>query len=274
MGQAASLILNAAEKASPDSLLCGTHHAVQLAGMDPQLINPASSVKIVWPLGANVYDGIFEDLRGKFPNLMFVGNLLAMSEVMTPVAVSFNQKNLGGLFSTVDALKFVNPETGEAVGPYAVGEFAVKVSFSVMLGYLNHEEENDHFFGKDGFLYLGDFGHYDENGVIYFDGRKKDLIKYKNTHLYPRELEDLIMKHPDVEDVAVFGNPEPSVHELVTAVVVLANGSKVMAEEIIRQVEENVDDSRKLRGGVFVVDIIPRNPQGKILRRYLSNLIV
>eukprot|EP00090_Calanus_glacialis_P011500 TRINITY_DN19894_c0_g1_i1.p1 TRINITY_DN19894_c0_g1~~TRINITY_DN19894_c0_g1_i1.p1 ORF type:complete len:554 (+),score=150.15 TRINITY_DN19894_c0_g1_i1:62-1723(+) len=267
------MILNAAAKASPDSLVCGTHHAVQLASLDPKLSNTVTSVKTIWPLGANVYDGICEDLRGKFPNLMFVGNVLAQSEIFTAVAVSFNQKHLGGLYSAMEALKFVDPETGEAVGPNTEGEFAVKISYSMMLGYLNHKEENDHFFGKDGFFYLGDFGHYDDNGVIYYDGRKKDLIKYKNSHLYPKEIEDLIMKNPNVEDVAVFGKPEPSVQELVTAVVVVAKGSNVTGEEIMTQVEENVDDHKKLRGGVYFVDKIPRNPQGKILRRNLLKLI-
>eukprot|EP00091_Calanus_sinicus_P016533 TRINITY_DN35951_c0_g1_i1.p1 TRINITY_DN35951_c0_g1~~TRINITY_DN35951_c0_g1_i1.p1 ORF type:complete len:127 (-),score=49.83 TRINITY_DN35951_c0_g1_i1:132-488(-) len=99
---------------------------------------------------------------------------------------------------------------------------------------------------------MGDFGHYDDNGVIYYDGRRKDLIKYKNSHLYPKEIEDLIMKHPHVEDVAVFGKPEPSVQELVTAVVVVTQGSSVTGEEIMTQVEENVDDHKKLRGGVYL----------------------
>ena len=98
-------------------------------------------------------------------------------------------------------------------------------------------------------------------------------IKYKNSHLYPKEIEDLIMKNPNVEDVAVFGKPEPSVQELVTAVVVVAKGSNVTGEEIMTQVEENVDDHKKLRGGVYFVDKIPRNPQGKILRRNLLKLI-
>merc|ERR1740137_65308 len=172
--------------------------------MDPKASQPILSLKMVWPLGANVYDGICEDLRRFFPNLMFVGNVFAQSEVFTAVAVSTHQKNQGGLFSAMDALKFVDPETGEHVGPHTVGEFAVKISYSMMMGYLNHNEENDHFYGNDGFLYLGDFGHYDENGVIYYDGRRKDLI----------------MKMPGVEDVAVFGKPEPAVQELVTAVVV------------------------------------------------------
>ena len=190
------------------------------------------------------------------------------------MGVSTSQTNCGGLYSAMEALKFVDEETGESVGPGIVGEFAVKPSsYTVMLGYLNHKEENEHFFGKDGFLYLGDLGHYDENGVIFYDGRKKDLIKYKNSHLYPKELEDLIMKHQDVEDVAVFGKPEPTVQELVTAVVVRKKQAVLDAAEIIEQVNNKVDDHKKLRGGVYFVDKIPRNPQGKILRGNLLKLI-
>lgn len=269
-----SLILKSGEMVAPDSLVCGTHHAVLLASMDSAKYKQITSLKMVWPLGANIYDGIAEDLKKFFPNLLFVGNVYGQSEVFSPVGVSTSQTNLGGLHSVMEALKFVDEETGESVGPGIVGEFAVKPSsYTVMLGYLNNKEENEHFFGKDGFLYLGDLGHYDENGVIFYDGRKKDLIKYKNSHLYPKELEDLIMKHQDVEDVAVFGKPEPTVQELVTAVVVRKKQSVLDAAEIIKQVNNKVDDHKKLRGGVYFVDKIPRNPQGKILRGNLLRLI-
>ena len=269
------LILKAASTVCPDLLICGSHHAIQLASMDLSGgLQPVPSVRMVWPLGTNVYQGIFQDLKGKFPNLVGVGNVYAQSEIFTGIAVSLNQNNLGGLNRSITALKFVDPETGAAVGPHTVGEFAVRISSTVMLGYLNHKEENDHFFGKDGFLYMGDFGHYDDNGVIYYDGRAKDLIKYKNSHLYPMEIEELIMKNPDVEDVAVFGKPEPSVQELVTALVVRMEGSEISEEEIIRGVEEQVDDHKKLRGGVYFVNKIPRNPQGKIVRRNLLKMIL
>ena len=96
-----------------------------------------------------------------------------------------------------------------------------------MIGYLNNQEENDKFFGSDGFLHSGDLGHYDDRGSLYFDGRLKELIKYKNFHLYPNELEEIILSHKDVQDAAVFGKPEPSVQELVTALVVQKPGSNV-----------------------------------------------
>lgn len=198
--------------------------------------------------------------------------MYGQSEIATAVGISLNQRNLGGLYQAMTALKFVDPHTGEAVGPHTVGEFAVMTE-KVMLGYLNHKDENDHFFGADGFLYMGDFGHYDEKGVIYYDGRIKELIKYKNNHLYPNEIEELILNHPEVKDVAVFGKPEPSVQELVTALVVRKEGSVISSDEIMKIVEEKVDDHKKLRGGIYFAEKIPRNPQGKILRGKLLQMI-
>ena len=167
----------------------------------------------------------------------------------------------------------MDPETKEAVGPNKVGEFAVRMSFGCMLRYLNSPEENKHFFGEDGYMHLGDLGHYDDDGVIYYDGRHKDLIKYKNSHLYPKEIEDLLMKLPGISEAAVFGKPDPLVQELVTAAVVVAAKAELSKEEIEKFVAENVDDHKKLRGGVHFVGELPRNPQGKILRKELLNII-
>ena len=101
----------------------------------------------------------------------------------------------------------------------------------------------------------------------------KELIKYKNYHLYPNELEELILTHGGVADAAVFGKPEPAVQELVTALVVKKEGVEVTEEEVRKLVDDKVDDHKKLRGGVHFVDRIPRNPQGKIMRKGLANLI-
>ena len=120
--------------------------------------------------------------------------------------------------SRAKAVKIIDPDTGVAVGPNVVGEITYKSDYP-MLGYLNHPEENKKFFGKDRFLHSGDLGHYDEAGNMYFDGRLKELIKYKNFHLYPNELEEIMLRVDGVEDAAVFGRPEPSVQELVTALV-------------------------------------------------------
>ena len=73
--------------------------------------------------------------------------------------------------------------------------------------------------------------------------------------------------------MAVFGKPEASVQELVTALVVRKEGSVVSSDEIMKITEEKLDDHKKLRGGIYFVKKIPRNPQGKILRGKLLQMI-
>ena len=68
--------------------------------------------------------------------------------------------------------------------------------------------------------YTGDLASYQENGCLVYEGRSKELIKYKNYHLYPLEIETIICKHPNVVEAGVFGRPEPTVQELVAAFVV------------------------------------------------------
>ena len=68
-------------------------------------------------------------------------------------------------------------------------------------------------------------GHYNEDGILYFDGRHKELIKYKNYHLYPLEIENIICSHTDVIEAAVFGKPDPIVQEYVTAAIVKVQGT-------------------------------------------------
>ena len=111
---------------------------------------------------------------------------------------------------------------------------------------------------------------YQENGCLVYEGRSKELIKYKNYHLYPLEIENVICKHPNVVEAGVFGQPEPTVQELVTAFVV-KNGV-VSEKEIIDLVASEVDDAKQLRGGVIFVDNLPKNSVGKIQRRKLLEL--
>ena len=111
---------------------------------------------------------------------------------------------------------------------------------------------------------------YQENGCLVYEGRSKELIKYKNYHLYPLEIENVICKHPNVVEAGVFGQPEPTVQELVTAFVV-KNGI-VSEKEIIDLVASEVDDAKQLRGGVIFVDNLPKNSVGKIQRRKLLEL--
>ncbi len=144
-----------------------------------------------------------------------------------------------------------------------------------MKGYLNRPDEDAKFFAEDGFVRTGDLGHYDDKGIVYFDGRQKELIKYKNCHLYPKELEDIIMRHPGVFEAGVFGKPDPMFQELVSAAVVRRPGSNVTEQELLDFVnrQEDLDDAKKIRGGIIFVASLPKNAMGKIQRRKLIELV-
>ena len=90
--------------------------------------------------------------------------------------------------------------------------------------------------------------------------------------MYPLEIENIICTQPDVIEAAVFGRPEPTVKELVTTVVIKAPNSNISEQDIIELVESQVDDSRRLRGGVIFADALPKNSVGKIQRKKLIEL--
>merc|ERR1719431_648391 len=169
-----------------------------------------------------------------------------MTEMFQAATFSFDVTQLGFVAPDVE-VKIVDPETGELLGPNKVGEIMVK-SMAPMKGYLNRPDENKKFFAEDGFCHTGDLAYYEKNGMMKYEGRLKELIKYKNCHLYPLEIESVICKHPDVIEAAVFGRPEPTVQELVTAAVIKTPNSNLTEPQILAMVNMEVDDSKRLRG--------------------------
>lgn len=165
-------------------------------------------------------------------------------------------------------VRIVNPETNELLGPYEHGEIQVK-SGCMCIGYFNRPDLTRAAFTEDGFFRTGDLGSYDENGLLYFHDRIKDLIKYKNMHVYPADLENIIQSHEDIVEVAIYGKPNPLTQETISALVVLRKGSNLTGEEIREMVNSQVEEFKKIRGAIHFVDILPRNFQGKVLRKLL-----
>lgn len=182
---------------------------------------------------------------------------------------SVSSANLGALLNGRE-VKIVDPDSLEIKGPHEIGEIWAKTPVTT-IGYLNRPELNKDSFADRGFFRTGDLGFYDEDGILYFHDRLKDLIKYKNNHVYPGDIESLIQVHPDVVEVAVYGHPEPTVQELISAVVVTVPGSSLTKKDIQDLVERaDVEDYKLIRGPIKFVNALPRNPQGKILRRDLK----
>lgn len=142
------------------------------------------------------------------------------------------------------------------------------------MGYLNNPKATSENFDSDGFLHTGDEGIIDEEGMLTITDRIKEMIKVKGIAVAPAELEDLLLGHPKVEDVAVLGLHDDYSGEIPKAFVALKGGmkgSKDVEAELVKYVKERKVRHKHITGGVKFVEVIPKSASGKILRRMLRD---
>jgi long-chain acyl-CoA synthetase len=164
--------------------------------------------------------------------------------------------------------QIVDVETGEkTLGTGETGELAVKGP-QVMKGYWRKPEETALVL-RNRWLLTGDIARMDTDGYFYITDRKKDLIKYKDYSVYPRELEDVLYEHPAVKLCAVVGKPTPVVGEIPKAFIVLKDGAKATEAEIMAFIKEKVAPYKAVREVEFREEL-PVSAAGKVLRRVLQ----
>lgn len=141
---------------------------------------------------------------------------------------------------------------------------------SILLGYLNNPKETAKVLSKDGWLRTGDIGMYDNNGDFYITDRAKDIIKVQAFQVAPAELEDILLSHPDVLDVAIIGIKHDKFGEVPKAFVVARKDAKLTATEVQEYIEKRCVKYKWLLGGVEFITEVPKSKTGKILRRELK----
>jgi fatty-acyl-CoA synthase len=149
-----------------------------------------------------------------------------------------------------------------------IGEI-VHRSPHAMLGYWNDPEKTAEAF-HNGWFHSGDLGILDEEGYLYVIDRKKDMIKTGGENVASREVEEALYAHPAVAEVAVFGVPHPRWIEAVTAAVVVRREHALTADELIAFCREQLA-SYKTPKYVVIVDTLPKNASGKLLKRELRS---
>lgn len=162
-------------------------------------------------------------------------------------------------------------ENGKEAGPKEDGELLVKGP-NVMMGYYNQTEETASTL-KDGWLHTGDIAHKDEDGYIYIVERKKDMLIYRGCNIYPREVEEVLYKHPAVLDAAVVGIPDASRGELPKAFIVLKEGAQATEKDLKRFCMQHMARYKVPRLFSFESDL-PRTPTGKVLKKELRKRIL
>jgi acyl-CoA synthetase (AMP-forming)/AMP-acid ligase II len=157
-------------------------------------------------------------------------------------------------------------EDGRPVPVGEVGEIIVKGD-TVMSGYWNNPEATARSL-RQGWLWTGDVGAFDEEGFLTLKDRSKDMIISGGTNIYPREIEDVLNLHPAVAECSVVGRPHPEWGEDVVAFVVARPGATVTPAELDQLCLDNIARFKRPKDYRFI-DALPKNNYGKILKTEL-----
>jgi acyl-CoA synthetase (AMP-forming)/AMP-acid ligase II len=136
---------------------------------------------------------------------------------------------------------------------------------TVMKGYLNRPEETAAAL-RGGWFHTGDMGYFDADGLLYISGRSKDMIISGGENVYPTEVEDVLSSHPAVSQAAVIGLPSEKWGEMVHAVVILAEGAAVGADELIAHCRGRLAGYKCPRGITFRTEPMPLSGANKVLK--------
>ncbi len=156
---------------------------------------------------------------------------------------------------------------GQDLPPHEVGEIVGRGPIT-MPGYYKRPDLTAEAI-KEGWLFSGDLGYVDEDGFLYLVDRKKDLIISGGVNVYPKDIEEIIVRHPDVQEVAVFGVPDERWGETPIAAVVLKRGAVVSAETLCDWINQRVEARFQRVQEVLLKEDFPRSAAGKILKRTL-----
>jgi long-chain acyl-CoA synthetase len=160
---------------------------------------------------------------------------------------------------------------GSALGAGEHGEVLMRTP-SVMAGYVDDPAPPVSAVDEDGWLPTGDIGRLDDEGFLTLLDRKNDMVVRGGFNVYPAEVEQAFAAHPDVAEAAVVGVPHAVLGEDVVACVVLRDRADTSPEELVDFCRQRVADYKAPRT-VHVVDALPRNAMGKVLRRELREVI-
>jgi long-chain acyl-CoA synthetase len=160
-------------------------------------------------------------------------------------------------------------EEDRDVAPGELGEIVLRGP-NILKGYYKNPEATERAF-RGGWFHTGDVGYRDPEGFFYIVDRKSDMIIRGGENIYPREIDEVLYRHPAVASAAVIGVPDPLYGEEVAAFVVLKEGAQASAEEVVNFCREHLADYKCPKSVRFVADI-PKGPTGKLLKRELARL--
>ena len=163
----------------------------------------------------------------------------------------------------------IQGDDGRELKPFETGEICV-IGPAVFAGYYDNPEANAKAF-RDGWFRTGDLGHIDEQGFVYITGRASDMFISGGSNIYPREVEEKILTHPAVGEVAVLGVPDPVWGEIGVAVCVAREGVAAPSESDMAGFLATKLPRYKMPKRFFFWDTLPKSGYGKIPKRMVRD---
>ncbi|QDO90332.1 AMP-binding protein [Ornithinimicrobium ciconiae] len=160
-------------------------------------------------------------------------------------------------------IKIVDPATGQTVPRGATGELCTR-GYSVMLGYWQEEAKTAEVLDAEGWMHTGDLAVMREDGYCTIVGRSKDMVIRGGENVYPREIEEFLYTHPDVQDVQVIGVPDEKYGEELCAWIQMKQGATALTAESVREFASGQLAHYKIPRYVMVVDDFPITVTGKV----------
>jgi long-chain acyl-CoA synthetase len=225
------------------------------------------SLEMILSLGAPLHREHKEKLNEKLPGRFY--ELYGLTEGFVTVLDKFDYKakpDSVGVPPPFFEMKILD-ENGNEVPAGEVGEICGKGPI-LMPGYYKRPDLTAETI-KDGWLHSGDLGYVDEDGFLYLVDRKKDMIISGGVNVFPRDIEEIVVQHPAVQEAAVFGIPHDKWGETPLAAVTLQQPARVTAEELKRWINERVAAKFQRVHDVVIMEAFPRNVAGKTLKRVM-----
>lgn len=167
--------------------------------------------------------------------------------------------------------RIVDPATGKTLGRNEDGEVQMRGP-NVMRGYYKLPEETAKAFTADGFFRTGDIGRHDDEGHLFITGRLKEMIIVGGENVFPREIEEVLNLHPAVNASGVIGIQDPMRGELPVAFIEFKENARAEEKELLAHCRSHLA-GYKVPSQIKVVEQLPRNATGKIMRRELRKLL-
>ena len=178
-------------------------------------------------------------------------------------SLELRTETVGYAFTHVQC-KVIDPETGEELPDGKDGEFCSR-GYHIMKGYYKMPDATAAAIDADGWLHSGDLARRNPDGTFLITGRLKDMIIRGGENIYPKEIEEFILTHPDVQDVQVVGVPDKRYGEEAYAAIVLNEGVDITEDEMRAYIVDHLA-RHKVPRYIEFVDGFPMNAAGKILK--------